>query len=336
MVSVTVSVTDSEGNSTVSQTTFSVGSDTLRWSPPVGWESYTEYVIPDSGQSIYINLDPNIDYKLVSPNTLHGRVEIRGGRNIVWIGGHVCIEGFSVPPAQGYHRRGVSISDQGGETEGRIVHLEGLLLDGDDLAEGINTNCPTATVQLQNIRVEEVKIKSADDRDNQSNHADIFQPWGSQAELRMDRFTGRSNYQGFYLREEVSGNRLGDYWFSRVNVEGIETIVDLADDGDGLPYANVRFFRADFLHQIGPWHLDNVWVKCHPDSQYGTALELNVNPAPTEVDTDPIGKYVAWPSVLLADGRDFCDDRLYEGDPPGGDFVLAVDVGLGYVSPGYD
>ena len=307
----------------------------LKWAPPEGCEKYQQVDIPTNKRLVILDLDPAIDYLLTAAGTVEGQVDIRGGRNIVWIGGHIQMEGFS-PNATGQQRRALVISDAGGERTGRVVHIEGVLCDGDDLAEGVNTDCPSAIVQLVNNRVELVKIKSADDRDNRGNHADLLQPWGSQLEMRVDMFTGRSNYQGFYLREAFNAV-LGSYHLSRINVEGIETTTAINNGGDGLPYANVRFFRSDDLAEVGPWILDGdtVWVKGHPNGFGAGELAEIVYPPPTLVARDGLGEYVEWPGVTLTDGRPFAVGRIRDGVPPTGDYVPAGVAGIGYVSPGY-
>src|SRR5690606_40643055 len=107
-------------------------------------------------------------------------------------------------------RRGVLVRDDGGEEDGRIVHLEGLLIDGDDLGDGVNIDAPSAVVQLANIHVDEVGFRGADDRDGTGdyadigdNHPDVVQPYGGFRELRIDGLSAASTYQGLFLKVDA-------------------------------------------------------------------------------------------------------------------------------------
>jgi hypothetical protein len=243
-----------------------VSDEALTWAPPSGWEGYTEVVLPPTGG--VVDLASDVDYRISAPETRTAALHIRGGRNLVWIGGHVRIENqphFS----RATDRRAIVVSDatDGSSVPGRVIHLEGLLLDGEDLSEGINTNVPSAIVQLQNIRVEEVRLRGADDRDGtggypSKSHPDVVQLWGSKQELRIDGLTGRSNYQGLFLNEATPARRLGPNYFRRVDLEMVSRPGE-----DGRTYAGHRGYvwtRAASGRQF----LDSgtVWVASHQDS----------------------------------------------------------------------
>jgi hypothetical protein len=238
----------------------------LTWSPPNGWHTYRQVTLPATGGTV--NLASDVDYLIVAPTVRTQALHIRGGRNIVWIGGHIRIaDQPQFAPATS--RRGLVISDatDGSSQEGRIIHLEGLLIDGNDLSEGINTNAPSAIVQLQNIRVELVSIKGADDRDGTGgytsrSHPDIVQLWGSKRELRIDGLTGRSNYQGLFLNEDTTARRRGPNLFRRVNIELVETMGE-----DGFRYAGQRGYTWT-PEASGRQFIDEgtVWVQHHRNS----------------------------------------------------------------------
>jgi hypothetical protein len=254
------------GGLVVEQPRAPVSTEALTWAPPSGWEDYTEVVLPPTGG--VVDLASDVDYRISAPQTRTAALHLRGGRNVVWIGGHVRIENqphFS----RATDRRAIVVSDatDGSSVPGRVIHLEGLLLDGDDLSEGINTNVPSAIVQLQNIRVEEVRLRGADDRDGtggypSKSHPDVVQLWGSKRQLRIDGLTGRSNYQGLFLNEATAARRLGPNYLRRVDVEMVSRPGE-----DGRTYAGHRGYvwtRAASGRQF----LDNgtVWVAAHPDS----------------------------------------------------------------------
>ena len=136
----------------------------LTWPPPLGWQLFDEVLVPAEGGTF--TLDPGTDYRIVTPETIAGPVRIRGGRHVVWVGGHISISRGDTRPGA-TERRAIFIGDHPDEptVARRIVHLEGLLLDGDDLSEGIDIAAPSAIVQIQNVRVSGVFIRGADDRD---------------------------------------------------------------------------------------------------------------------------------------------------------------------------
>ena len=343
-------------------------SQRLTWAPPAGWENYEPAYLSASGG--YLELDPQKDYRIVAPDVVEGLVSIRGGRNVVWIGGHIRIANAG-PSDVGTQRRGLVISDSPSapSVEGRIVHLEGLLFDGDDLAEGINTNAPAAIIQIQNVHVAGVRIRGADDRDGtgiyeRGNHSDVVQIWGSQHELRIDGLTGSSNYQGFFLEETADDRKRNPLRLRRINLKAISEVGE-----DGYTYAGHRMYRW-LPEDVGQQFIDNgtVWMQHHPEGGWAGGYSYKVayrnasgvlvpDPPPGNaefrdtvapmfplVGTDAIGTYAYWPTsetvtvngqpgVVSWDGSS--PGRIYSGTPPGGDYVPASSVGLGYVSPGY-
>jgi hypothetical protein len=306
-------------------------------------------------------MEPDVDYLLRAPATVTAPVRLRGGRHVVWIGGEIRIDNTGPRTGAGRRRALVISDDDEASVDGRIVHLEGLRLHGDDLAEGINTAAPTAVVQLQNIRVDRVAIRGADDRDatggyEQGNHADIVQTWGAQRELRIDGLSGTTNYQGLFLRESQSFVG-GPIRLRNVDIEMVET-----EGEDGYSYAGARVYVA-FPGEVGPQYLDTgtVWIDHHPASAFGSEFgsvayragnELVADPVsgdatfadvvyPTpRIERDDLGEYGTWPgpndeaeSVVLLDWSGRGAARIYSGQPPEGDYVPADGVGIGYERP---
>ncbi len=219
------------------------------------------------------DLDPSKDYKLVAPKVITGPVHIRGGRNVVWIGGHIRIPepDWSTKPAA-TKRRALVISDKDGVNGSpRVVHIEGLLIDGPGLSEGINTNCPTAGVQLVKIRVghpnEPVHHMGEDERDGKNgwhtNHPDIVQTWGSQRFLKIDGLTGFSNYQGLFFREDRAG---GDPVLGPIDLKHVDVHAVSVEGLDGRDWAGHRMITC-YEGFTGPLTTDpeTVRVQHHPD-----------------------------------------------------------------------
>jgi hypothetical protein len=350
-------------------------SSALTWRPP-GTAGYTPVTI--GGPGTY-NLYSDVDYVVSAPSRIDGAVHLRGGRNVVWIGGHIHIPYQGPGPVNPANRRGLVISDiddgggdpvrYGYSRDGRVVHIEGLLIDGPDLADGINTNAPKAVVQLQNIRVHDVHFRNSDDRDGTNgwavNHPDVLQTWGSQKQLRVDGLTGTSAYQGLFLREDSADRALGPMYLRRVNIRAYQHAGD-----DGYSYAGHRMINW-LGSSIGTLHLDTgtVWVGHHTNSGWNQAKP---NPSPTTsfwrvrywnaatstyvIETPPggavftdalgtptaitsgsdaLGSWARWSSTQVRNWDSTADGRVYSGTPPQGDYVPAGTVGLGYVSPGY-
>jgi hypothetical protein len=194
----------------------------LHWAPPEGWHDYDAVELPVDGGRL--RLDPGIDYRLTADRPIEGPLEIIGGRNVVWIGGAIVID--RPEPVDELHRAiGLTIRDDDGSVD-RTVHLEGLLLDGSGLNDGVNVDAPSAIVQLQNVHVAAVTFDGADDRDGTGpfdgmgrNHPDVVQVYGGHRELRIDGLTATSAYQGLpavVMAPVVLPAVLGERWSDMV------------------------------------------------------------------------------------------------------------------------
>lgn len=249
----------------------------LTWAPPSDHERYQALDIASSsdGDVVVYDLDDEVDYRIEAPSIVRNGVVLRGGRNIVCTTGmHLRIDdkGTGAPADL---RRALLVQDVGGERDGRFVHLEGLLIDGDDLADAVNLDCPTAVVQIQHCRVDGVHFRSGFDRDHVT-HPDIIQTYGSCRELRVDGLSGRSAYQGIFLKEDHPDAVLGPTWLRHVELEAYETDGRSIPHGDGFDYAGHRMlFKDDRL--TGTLRLDDVWVRGHERNGWYRALP---NPRP--------------------------------------------------------
>lgn len=317
-------------------------SQPLTWAPP-GFPDYAGYVtVRLSEHGNELNLDDGKDYRLVAPTQpITGHTNIRGGRNVVWIGGHTRID-WQGHGATAVSRRAITFRDNGGEVNGRTIHLEGYYADGSDLTEGINLAVPTAVVQIENVRIERLVTRGSDDLNGRgaysgASHPDVLQPWGGTKELRVDGLTGRSGYQHLWM--------LGDpvrstdrFVFRRVNTEGISYVG--ADDGRTYSSHTGWGTSRDWTPQM---FLENgtVWHKNEPGG--GDFESSFASDYPTEIAVDPLGTYAYYPATavnrfgqaLVRDLDESGVGRIYSGLPPGADYVAKGTVGSGYVSPGY-
>jgi hypothetical protein len=166
----------------------------LAWAPP---KLRHPSVVRATAHRRVLKLNARRDYIVRLPRSglvgLRGLV-IEGGHNVVLIGGRITVPHPTrrYPPDDRL-RRGLYLKGQTG-----TVHVEGLLLDGSGLWEGINLDERLgAIVQLENIRIE--TIRADDEVGFTDNHPDLIQTWAGPAELRVDRLTGSTDYQAFML-----------------------------------------------------------------------------------------------------------------------------------------
>lgn len=252
------------------------------WEPPADWESYTSYTAPAGGGTI--TLESGKNYKIVAPNEITGPITIKGGRNIVWIGG--VFGGRTTAPSGTYDstNRGIRIYD--GDDVARTIYLEGLWFKpgtylSDAIQFAIRTN-NSVTAIVQNMRVDSINYGT-----KASVHADVIQAWGGPRTLLIDGLTAKhATYQGFYL-DAGDGRTLpsgaGQAWVTRrVNIEG--------DSRTG----GARYLLADRQSAFTKMISDRVYI-------IGACCS----------STDSFG---SWPSSGLTQNA----------KPPGGDWVPAT------------
>jgi hypothetical protein len=274
----------------------------LTWAPP---ELHEPTTITIGALGSIPALDRGRDYILIMPATPRGEgVVINGGRNVVLLGGEIAIDDQGTTPTINA-RRGLYIANSTG-----VVHVEGLLIHGTDLSEGIQINAPQAIVQLQNVAVRNVHAR--DQVGFTDNHPDVIQTWGSVRELRVDGFTGETDYQGIFFKADYNGPH-GAVHLRRVNMRAMPTTrYQVWMDDRGGRYPSVTF--------------DDVWVEPRPGGRFEKSIWPDVDhPRHAPVIEDGTA---SWPSLEV-------EGSVHEGVPPEGDFVPVTSVGLGYTSPGY-
>jgi hypothetical protein len=293
----------------------------VKWSPPELEQPTT--ILLSATQTSTV-LDPGRDYIIeLPPITKIGVTELIGGRNVVIIGGHV-----SVPASEPLNEPAVShfsafhLKHQTG-----IVHIEGVLIDnvaGGRDWDAFFTNCPKAVVQIQNVRVDGLS------GDADGHHADIAQIGNGVGELRIDRLTGSTDYQGLFLKVERSmrgQGRFGDMLFSRINIAAIP----------GVRNQSLLYLADTDFYMEGDVFLDDVYL--HPLPTYA------VNYIVPRVTTGTLGQMrrgkidshyawkegnrVSWPFFESVHGS------IVEGSPDE-DFVPPGSVGIGYEPAGYE
>jgi hypothetical protein len=283
----------------------------LEWPPPALVAPVTITVDPQPASRL-IRLDDRQDYIIRLPGEPVNRgLAIQGGHNVVLVGGEIRI------PWQGDHasvtsRTGLKIIGATG-----VVHVEGLVIGGDDLSEGIQIDAPQAIVQIQNVGIYDIHAR--DQVSFSDNHPDLIQPYGGVAELRVDRFTGSTDYQGLFFKSGVP--------FHAIHLKRVNII--------GLPTARyLLWFGPDAA--AGSVFLQDVWVDIPAQRRGGLSKSVwpdvdGTYPAQAQI-ADVLGTNAAfWPD----DMHPGVYGMVLEGRPPGGDYVKRDEIGLHYVSPGY-
>ena len=286
----------------------------LSWSPP-SLTSPTTITVDDS-TPMPLYLDQTRDYviKLGHRTRTHGLV-ISGGRNIVMVGGRISIPYAGTSPTI-ESRRGLYLERNTG-----TVHIEGLLIDGPDLSEGIQIAAPNAVVQLQNVRV--IGVHARDQVNFSDNHPDCLQPWGGVRKIQIDRMTCTTDTHGLYFDSNDArrlGGPIGSADIRRYNIK--------------------RTFKSDKwafqrVTQDGdqPMSLTDVYV----EPAEGTSLYNSVGNEPwrngvynflaATISSD--GMTASWPTDTSLSGV------VKKGAPPAGDFAPDGVSGTAYASPGY-
>ena len=254
-----------------------------------------------------LDLDNRRDYILVFPNGLkRGATTIKGGRNVVVRGGWA-----TVPPGgrEDADRQAIYVKGSVG-----TVHLEGLLLQGTPGVswDAIDINAPRARVQIENVRVEGVSGSF------EGWHADVVQPFGGVRDLRIDRLSATSNYQGLQIPADL--RRVGDVSIQNVDLSYFDTrpstggkLLWLTTGAESCRSPDVSLNEVYVQPKAGRSLATSVWPMV--DSSLGCR---GVGGAST----------VSWPGLGVR-------GQVRAGSPPGGSFVPRSRVGLGYRTPGF-
>jgi len=282
----------------------------LTWSPPALVSPET--IVLGTGKTS-TTLDTTKDYIIKLPTSLKtGSTTIIGGRNIIMIGGHITIPPTDPTADPDLDRRAVYLKNNVG-----VVHIEGLLIDGTGGGEmdGIAINSPLSTVQLQNLRI--VGVKGTDS----TMHADVVQPWGGVKELRIDKLTGESYYQGLFI--PVDQNSITKTTVLNTNLRAYGQAY--GGGGGGYMLTLTKYGCSTYAVK-----LENVYVEPRPGRQLNKSVWPDINTASTQgCKVNIAGNTANWPTLTQIEGS------VVGNAPPNGDFVPAVAVGLRYSSPGY-
>jgi hypothetical protein len=284
-----------------------VDQDKLKWAPPV-LNNPTTIEIPSTGFT-QINLNTTKDYVIELPAQKKvGATVINGGHDLVIKGGYLTVPRND---GEGKKTRGLYVTNSTG-----TVHVEGVKIDGsgggyiDGLVFGY---MPNAIVQLENMRV--VGLHG-----NAHFHADIIQVWEGVKEIRIDKFTGSSNYQGIFTADEIGAGiyKRTNLFYKKSNV--------VAESGTNRYLLWLTRSNNSCAHS--PYTLENFYIAKKPGTSFGESAWPSVS---SSFGCAAIvqNNVMRWPNLSRVTGS------VKRGRPPGGDFVPANVAGVGYVSPGY-
>lgn len=270
-----------------------------------------------------------------------GAVKFAGGRHIVWIGGETNTPLQTLGIGDTYCRSIYTEYCTG------VFHMEGLYLHGVDLSDGFQLYSPEAIIQIQRCRVgdENEPITAHNLTTFADKHPDIIEGEGGWRELRVDKLTGWSNYQGIFLNQVKTKH-------GRFNTL---RRVDLNGAVDGVPTGSRQlFWQGD---DSGRTQIEEFYVQPHTEKTslnkyntlftsgryYGTVAEADANRRqqvfaptglvnPTSADSPTSSRWIEetyWLPKAAVTGH------MKLGPPPGGEFVPAADVGCSYQPLGY-
>jgi hypothetical protein len=264
----------------------------LEWAPP---KLHAPKTIRLGRGFTHSRLNPAKDYFVRFPKRKKlGATVIEGGRNVVIYGGYVTVPASAKTDDE---RQALYIKDNAG-----TVHVEGLRIDasGGGVSDGIAINSPSSIVQIENTRIE--RLKGSYD----GWHSDLIQPWGGVRELRVDRLTGSTFYQGLFLKPDLGP--IGAIRLSRVNLR-------LVDDA-----RSQLLWFADGCG-AAPTSLRSVYAT----SDAKRPLSRLVWPGPSSQSCPSLSRRrsISWRDTNIS-------GVVHAGDPPGGDFVPRGVAGTEY------
>ncbi len=281
----------------------------LRWAPPDLEDPIT--INLTTGYDSH-DLDPDQDYIINYPLTRkNARAQLFGGRNIVIIGGHTTVASPSPNTSS------LLIGDVTG-----TVHIEGLLFDNPDLnyfdAIAIQDS-PNAIVQIQNVRIQDIHGRVS------GVHGDMIQVYSGDGtglgELRVDRLTGTSDYQGFYLPDFPP---IGNIRMQNVNVSYSAPAVE-----GFVTYLLWLTGPSTTGCDHNPTQFENFYVQPRSGQTFEGDTVFPNDAVPTDCPGVLSDNTLSWPDLPSITGH------VTSGQPTQ-DFVPVGTAGLSYVSPGYD
>lgn len=218
-------------------------SELLKWTPPVQNNPTVIYIDADNPPTSDIILGNTEDAIIVLPNKplIVPELQITYGRHVRIIGGHI----IATDPTSTSKSAALRCAGQSGS-----IYIEGLLIDcqrvdGKDGIEVGGANGYQGDVYIQNCH-----IKNVYSNPQSALHADAVQFWGPVNNVYLDKVTGISQGQAFFLDPQ---NGVGS-----INASRIDSIYLDPQNGTGYSF----FLRSNPSSPVGRpiVTLDQVYV----------------------------------------------------------------------------
>lgn len=255
---------------------------------------------------------------------VHLPASLKTSQTIISGGRHVRIIGGKQNRAGSAQGTVISVNNNNGS-----VFCEGLWLDAgsfvttenDALSFPTPAQGPYPDVYVQNCRITGVAGQFS------GGHGDAITTFGGGVNnLYIDLCTIVSGYQGIFFSENFIK---GAAYYSRINIDSA-----FPPGAGGFVYW-LNNAPANPVSAFKPVYLNECYVTSSGGGGFLTNLvwpptgTLDSGGVPVGALTDDGGASMYFPPAAKIHGR------IKAGAPPGGDFVPAASVGLGYVSPGY-
>jgi hypothetical protein len=252
------------------------------------------------------------------PEGMHGTLEINGGHDVVLIGGEI-----TVPSTANQTDNGADDTDTALYVRAATgtVHIEGVLIRADPgvMFDGIDVNAPEATVQVENVRMEDVYGTRT------AEHADVIQTWGGVKELDIDGLSANGDYQGVTVAPALGA--VGPVHLDDVDMTAEAAPPDLAADSSGGGIM-LWLTRGTTTCESPPVTLQDVYI-ANRTGRIRSADSAWPSPASGLACASVAdGETLTWPGLPVSGG-------VIMGSPPDGSFVPVGLAGNTYTSPGY-
>lgn len=309
---------------------FSNTASKVYWPPPAGYAGFQTVNVPTTGGTL--NLTAGQDYRLVMPGSyVNKKILVNNGRHVVVIGGEINID---TAHASEDDRNAWQWNNQTG-----TIHVEGVWMHGQFCNDAVKGNAGAATWQIQNCRIGGPAAGDGLVGTDAGYHCDAFQPYGGFVELRIDKCSCFSQYQG--LMHKADGNHWASTQVRRLLLsqhatpDSVARTVNVITGGpnpDGFPWVEGPISYGNELYLI-------------PRS---TTANSSVAPASWFTNAGSADARIYTPVTPNVQGISF-SGVIRETAPvsrTGGsenwaptnttrDFCPAGVAGIGYVSPGY-
>ncbi len=273
-------------------------SSARRWNPPALTNPIT---VQASNSNSVFDFAAGQDYIVRMPSTpltVRGGLVLRGGRNVVVIGGEIRQDVQATTGGSAALQYGIYSVDQTG-----TLHIEGLYVHGQGIGQAlVLAQGSGATVQVQNCRFESLHPVGY-------VHTDAIQSWAGPNVLRLYNVTLKSSGLSLQMQPfEHSAAAVGQWHYERVNMEHLTQAAPALNKSNGTISGTPG---GPFWPEV---HTD-LWLKPHPAYAYPIHVNWQYNPA----GWNPGGN-----------AGTITGQALNIGERPQGDFVPASAVGLSY------